>query len=152
MANKSNIEQIKKIREETSAPIADIKNALEASKGNESKAKEWLRKKGFERADKKGEREVKAGTVQTYLHATGNSGTTVVLLTETDFVSRTDEFKTLAKEIAMQVCAMNPEDEKELLKQPYIRDAGKTVGELIKENIAKFGENIQLKDFKRFQV
>ncbi|MDO8452230.1 MAG: elongation factor Ts [bacterium] len=149
---KSTIEQIKKIREETSAPIADIRNALEASKGNESKAKEWLRKKGFERADKKGEREVKAGTVQTYLHATGNSGATVVLLTETDFVSRTDEFKTLAREIAMQVCAMNPENEKELLSQPYIRDAGKTVGELIKENIAKFGENIQLKDFKRFQV
>ena len=155
------IKLLKKLREETSAPIADIKNALEASKGDdpstssgqlEQKAKEWLRKKGFERADKKGAREVKAGTVQTYLHATGNSGATVVLLTETDFVSRTDEFKNLAKEIAMQVTAMNPEDEKELLEQPYIRDASKTVGELIKENIAKFGENIQLKDFKRFSV
>lgn len=148
----SNIDLIKKIREETAAPIADIKNALEASKGDEAKAKDWLRNKGFERAAKKGERVVKAGTVQTYLHATGTSAATIVLLTETDFVARTDEFKNLAKEIAMQVCAMNPGTEEELLEQPYIRDANKTIGQLIQENIAKFGENIVLKDFERFAV
>ena len=146
------INLLKKLREETAAPIADIKSALEASNGDEAKAKDWLRNKGFERAAKKGERVVKAGTIQSYLHATGTSGATVALLTETDFVARTDEFKNLTKEIAMHICAMNPGTEEELLEQPYIRDASKTIGDLIKEHIAKFGENIQLKDFKRFQV
>ena len=71
---------------------------------------------------------------------------------ETDFVARTDEFKRLAKEIAMQVSAMNPKDIESLLKQEYIRDSSKTIEDLIKENIAKIGENIVLKRFHRMEL
>lgn len=149
---KISIDLVKKLREETSAPINEIKKALEETNGDEKEAKEILKKSGFLRAAKKAERETKAGVVETYIHSTKNSGATVVMVTETDFVARTDEFRNLVREVAMQVTAMNPKDEKELLEQPYIRDQQKTIGDLVKENIAKFGENIKIKEFKRFEV
>lgn len=146
------IDQIKKLREETGAPIADIKRALELSGGNEEKAKEALIKSGFERADKKAARQTKAGRVFSYIHHSGTVGAIITLLCETDFVARTDEFQNLGREIAMQVASMNPESKEELLNQDYIRDAGKKIETLIKEVIAKTGENIQLKDFKRLNA
>lgn len=146
------IDQIKKLREETGAPIADIKRALESSGGNEEKAKEALIKSGFERADKKAARQTKAGRVFSYIHHSGTVGAIITLLCETDFVARTDEFQNLGREIAMQVASMNPESKEELLNQDYIRDAGKKIETLIKEVIAKTGENIQLKDFKRLNA
>lgn len=149
---KISIDLVKKLREETSAPINEIKKALEETNGDEKEAKEILKKSGFARAAKKAERETKAGVVETYIHSTKNSGATVVMVTETDFVARTDEFKNLVREVAMQVTAMNPKDEKELLEQPYIRDPQKTIGDLVKEHVAKFGENIKIKEFKRFEV
>lgn len=146
------INKLKKLREETSAPIAEIKKALEEAQGNEEKAKEILRNSGFKRAAKKAERETKSGVVESYLHSTGASGAVVVLATETDFVARHEDFKNLAREIAMQVTAMRPETEEDLLSQTYIREPNKTIGDLIQEHIAKFGENIKLKEFKRFEV
>lgn len=146
------IDQIKKLRYETGAGVSDIKRALEDAGNDEKKAKELLRNAGFEKAVKKQERKTSAGVVETYIHATGVSGATVVLLVETDFVARTQEFKNLARELAMQVCAMNPKDVDELLSQNYIRDESKTISDLIKEHIAKFGENIQVKEFRRFEV
>ena len=76
-------------------------------------------------------------------------GSLVSLACETDFVARTDDFKNLAKEIAMQVAAMNPKNAEELMKQAYIRDPKVTIEDLIKEQIAKLGENIQVKNFSR---
>lgn len=149
---KISVAQIKKIRSETGAPVVEIKKALEGAAGNEKKAREILRETGFARAAKKANRPVGAGIVETYIHHTQTSGATVVLQSETDFVARNPEFKNLAHEIAAQIVAMNPRDKEELLKQPYIRDESKTVVDLVKENIAKFGENIQIKDFKRFEV
>lgn len=146
------IKILKKLREETQASVSDIKTALEESKGNEEKAREWLQKRGLEKAGKKEGRETKAGIVETYIHHDASSGSTVVLTCETDFVARTDEFKYLAHEIAMEVNALKPEDLKSLLKLPYIRDEKKTVSDLIKESIAKLGENIQVKEFKSFEV
>lgn len=148
---KISIEKIKNIREETSAPIHEIKKALEEAGGDEKKARELLKKAGFARAAKKAERDTKAGVIETYIHSTGTVGGTVVLTTETDFVARTEEFHNLAREIAMQGTAMGG-TVSELLNQPYIRDPGKTVNDLIQENIAKFGENIKIKEFKRFEV
>src|SRR3989344_7663356 len=113
------IDLIKKIREETGAGIADIRNALEEAKGKEDKAKELLRKKGFENAQKKASREIKAGRVFSYIHHNGNVGGMVTLGCETDFVTKTDEFQKLGAEIAMQVASMNPESMDELLKQDY---------------------------------
>ncbi len=149
---KISIEKVKKIREETGAPVVGIKRALEEAGGDEKKAKEILRKEGFERAEKKASRATKAGRVFSYVHHSGDVGAMVALLCETDFVARTDEFQELGREIAMQVASMKPKDLDELLSQEYIRDGGKTIGTLIKEVIAKTGENIQVMAFERFEV
>lgn len=145
-------QQIKDLREKTQAGFADCKNALEEAKGDMKLASEILRKKGFEKAAKKSDRETEQGLVASYVHQTGKVGVLVSILCETDFVARTDEFKSLAHEIAMQVAAMNPKDTSALLKQEYIRDGSKTIDELIKETIAKLGENIKLGDFKRSEI
>lgn len=144
-------DQIKQLRELTQAGFSDVKMALEEAKGEMKKAEEILRKKGFEKAAKKSDRETKAGLVESYVHG-GRIGVLVSLLCETDFVARTDEFKHLAHEIALQVSSMDPKDVKSLLAQEYIRDGSKTIEELIKETIAKLGENIQLGDFKRSEI
>lgn len=146
------IDQIKKIREETGAPVAEIKKVLEEAGGDEKKAKGLLTQKGLERAAKKAQRPVNAGVVDTYIHHTLNSGATVVLQSETDFVARNSEFQQLAHDIAAHGTATNPLGIEELLSQPWIRDEGKTIQDLINEKIAKFGENIKIKDFKRFEV
>lgn len=150
--SKISIEQIKKLRGETGAGINDIKNALEEAKGDEPKARELLRKAGFARADKKSSREIKAGRVFSYVHHSGTVGAMITLGCETDFVAKTDEFQLLGRELAMQVASMRPENKEEFLKQDYIRDPQKTIETLIKEVVAKTGENCQLLDFKRFGV
>lgn len=149
---KISAQQIKELREKTQAGFADCKVALEESKGDMKKAEEILRKKGFEKAAKKSDRETGEGLVESYVHQTGKVGVLVSLLCETDFVARTDEFKALGHEIAMQVAAMNPKNSEELLKQEYIRDSSKTISELIQEAIAKLGENIRLKEFLRSEI
>jgi elongation factor Ts len=146
------IEDVKKLREKTGAPVIECRNALQRTQGDEKKAIEILRKKGLERATKKKERETKAGVVASYIHADQTKGATLILSTETDFVARHSDFQKLAQEMAMQVTAMEPKDIKELLKQNWIRDEKKTIQTLIDEAIAKFGENIKVEEFKRFSV
>jgi elongation factor Ts len=148
----ADINKLKKLREETGASIADIRIALEEAGDDEGKAREFIKERGLARAAKKSERETKAGVVESYVHSTMTSGAMVTLSVETDFVAKTAEFRGLAREIAMQVCAMRPETVEELLEQPYIRDAGKSINDLVQEAVAKFGENIQIRDFKRFEV
>ncbi|MCD6225738.1 translation elongation factor Ts [bacterium] len=145
------LEQVKKLRQETGAGVMMCKKALEET-GDYQKAKEWIKKKGVEKAEEKKERETKEGYVATYTHATGKIGVVVELLCETDFVSRNQEFRQLAQEICLQVAAMNPKDKKELLAQEYIREPGKTIETLLKEAVAKFGENIQIGDFARLEI
>ena len=142
---------IKKLREKTGAGVADCREALEESKNDLKKAEEILTKKGFEKAAKKSDRETKAGLVESYVHQ-GRVGAMVELLCETDFVARTDEFKALAQEVAMQVASMNPKDSATLLKQEYIRDPQKTIADLVKEVIAKLGENITVGRISRFEL
>ncbi|HVZ67595.1 MAG TPA: translation elongation factor Ts [Patescibacteria group bacterium] len=142
---------IKTLREKTGAGIADCREALEETKGDIKKAEEYLKKKGFEKAAKKGDRETNYGLVESYVHQ-GRVGVLVEVLCETDFVARTDEFKQLAHEVAMQVASMNPKDSKALLKQEYIRDPQKTIQDLITEVIAKLGENITIGRLSRFEL
>ena len=149
---KISVDDIKKLRKMTGAGIADCRKALEEAGGDLKKAQELLRGWGIEKAVKKADRKVGAGMVETYVHAGGRVGAMVELRCETDFVARTDEFKNLIHELAMQVAAMDPADVSELLKQEYIRDSTKTVDELVKETIAKVGENIQVKRFVRFEL
>jgi elongation factor Ts len=146
-----NVDDIKKLREETGAGIADIRKALEEAEGDFGKAKELLKQKGLDRADKKSEREVKAGLVEVYSHG-GRVGVVVEVLCETDFVAKTEDFKNLAHEIALQIASMNPENTEELLKQEYIRDTSVTIEQLIKSVIGKLGENIQVGKFARVEL
>ncbi len=146
-----NIDDLKKLREETGAGIADIRQSLEESGGDLEKAKEFLKKKGLDKAAKKLERKVKAGLVEVYSHA-GRVGVAVEVLCETDFVAKTKDFKNLAHELALQIASMEPKNEKELLSQEYIRDGSVTVNQLIQGVIGKLGENIKVGKFARIEL
>ena len=111
-----------------------------------------IAEKGLAKAAKKSDRSTAAGRVYSYIHTTGKVGAMVEVNCETDFVARTDEFKTLAHELAMQVAAMDPASVEKLLKQEYIRDSAKTIDQLVKETIAKVGENIVTRRFMRFEL
>jgi len=151
MAKVISMEDIKILREKTNAGVMDAKKALEESDGNMAKAEEWIRQKGMQRAEKKADRETKAGIVASYVHM-GKIGVLVELNCETDFVAKTDAFVNLGKELAMQVSSMNPESVDELLSQVYIRDGAKTIAELVKETAGKVGENVSVKRIARFEL
>jgi len=89
---------------------------------------------------------------QAGIHQNGKVGVLLEILCETDFVARTEDFKRLAHEVAMQIAAMNPKDVKALLAQDYIRDGAVTIEALIKQTIGKLGENIVVKQFTRFEI
>ena len=196
MANKEGeitIELIKKLKELSGVGLTDAKNALVEAKGDFDKALEAMRKKGLTKAEKRGDRETREGLIESYVHD-GRFGALVELNCETSFVAKTDEFKTLAHQMAMQVASMNPlyvsedsipedvkaakmkeletnfkgpENMKEkilegqlkkafadqvLMNQPYILDDTKTVAQYIKEMIAKTGENISIRQFRRLEL
>jgi elongation factor Ts len=146
------LKAVKKLRDATSASIADVRRALDAANGDEKKALEWLKKRASEIAAKKADRETGEGLIEAYIHGGGKVGVLIELLCETDFVAKTDEFKHLAKEVAMQVAAMNPKDVETLLKQEYIRDSSQTIEQFVKSVIGKLGENITIKRFTRFEL
>lgn len=148
---KIDISKIKELRDKTGISINECRTALERAKGDINKALELLKERGVEIAEKKASRATGAGLVETYIHG-GRVGSMVEILCETDFVARTDDFKNLARELAMQVASMNPENVEELEKQEYIRDTSQTIGELVKNVIAKTGENIVIKRFIRFEM
>jgi elongation factor Ts len=152
MDNKKIIELVKKIRLETGLGIMEIKAALEEANGDEKKAREILKQKGFKKAETKAERETHQGRVATYTHTTGKIGVMVELLCETDFVAKHEDFMELAKDICLQIAAMNPKDVDELLKQEFIKDSSMTIEEKIKSLVAKFGENMKLTRFARFEI
>lgn len=146
------LKAVKKLRDATSASFADVRKALDEAKGDEKKALEWLKKRASEIAAKKADRETGEGIIEAYIHNGGKVGVLVELLCETDFVAKTDEFKFLAKEIALQVAAMDPKDVETLLKQEYIRDSSQTIELFLKSIIGKLGENILIKRFTRFEI
>lgn len=149
---KADFELLKQLRNQTQASIADCRIALEESDNDIKKAKDWLRKRGLEKADKKANRATEQGIIESYIHQNGKIGVLVEVLCETDFVAKTDEFKNLSHEIAMQIAALDPKDVEALLKQEYIRDNSKTIQEIIKEIIGKLGENITVKRFSRLEI
>jgi len=145
-------DEVKRLREETGAGVMDCKRALEESKGDFERARALIKERGLAKAQKKSDREAKEGIVEAYVHAGGRIGAMVEVSSETDFVARNPEFRELAKELAMQVAAMDPKDVDDLLEQAYIRDASKKVGELVTGIAAATGENVRVRRFKRFQL
>ena len=146
------IEEVKALREETGLSIMQCRKALEEAGGDKVKAISLLKEKGAEIASKKGDRTLGAGTVAAYIHAGDTVGVILELLSETDFVAKNPEFKAVAKDIAMHVAAMNPEDTKALLEQPYIKDGNKTISDIINGTVQKFGERTEIGRFARFSI
>lgn len=138
---KIDINQIKKLREETGVAIIRIREVLEEVGGDEKKALVILKKEGIEKAAKREGRETGQGKIFVYAHHTGKVVGVVELLCETDFVAKNELFETLGRDIAMQVASMGEEN---LEKQEFIKDSSKTISDLIKEVIAKTGENVRL--------
>ena len=100
---------VKELRDKTSAGMLDCKKALTESSGDFEKAVEWLRKKGLSKAAKKAGRVTAEGLVLSYIHGDGRIGVLIEVNSETDFVARTDDFKTFVRDIAMHIAAMNPQ-------------------------------------------
>ena len=152
MKNMISTEQIKNLRQKTNLSVMECKKALTEAKGDEKKALQILSKRGAEKAIKKSGRETKQGLIESYIHNNGKIGVILELNCETDFVARNEEFKNLAHDLAMHTAALEPKDEKELLKQPFIKDESKTVKDLITEAVAKLGENIKIGKFVRIEI
>ncbi len=143
---------VARLRSETGAGVMECKRALEETKGDFEKAKSLLKERGLAKAAKKSDRETKEGVIESYIHAGGRIGALVELASETDFVARNQDFKDLARHIAMQVAAMEPADVDELLGQDYIEDASKTIGDLVTTLAASTGENVQVRRIARFEL
>ncbi|MDX1766385.1 MAG: elongation factor Ts [Candidatus Saccharimonadales bacterium] len=190
------IQEVKRLKELTGVGITDAKKALEEAKGNFDKALEAMRVKGLSKADKKSEREARAGIVHAYVHS-DRIGVLVEVNCETDFVARTEEFKDFVHDVALHVAASAPqfiteedidkktldkerklflEELKEsgkqanmldkiadgkikkwqaevvLVNQPFIKDPDKTIGDYLKEKIAKLGENMTITQMERIEL
>ena len=144
--------QIKNLRDKTGAPMVRVKDALDKYKGDEEKAEKILRKEGFEKAEKKAKRATSQGLIEAYVHHSGKVASLVEVLCETDFVARNKIFQELAHNLALQVASMEAKDAKELEKQDFIKDPSKKVNELVKEVIAKTGENIRIGKIYRVEL
>ncbi|MEK7609988.1 MAG: elongation factor Ts [Patescibacteria group bacterium] len=127
-------EQVKKLRDQTGISVMQCKKALEEASGDMEKALVILRKKSGELSAKKSDRTFRAGVVQAYIHATGTVGAIVELNCETDFVSNTEDFKTLARDIAMHVTATNPKFlNKDEIKESDLKTAREVFAEEVKD-------------------
>jgi elongation factor Ts len=170
--------QVKDLREKTGAGIMECKRALEQTNGNIDAATDLLMQQGLAKAEKKSGRTASQGIIEPYIHGGGRIGALVEVNCETDFVARTPEFRDLAHDLAMQVAATSPryvavdnvaEDDwagldrefggrqqaieaAVLLEQPFIKDGKLTIRDLIRDRIAKLGENIVVRRFARFEV
>lgn len=190
------IAEIKRLRELTGVGMTDAKKALDETNGDFDKALEAMRKKGLTKAEKKGEREAREGLIEAYVHG-GRIGVIVEVNCETDFVTRTDDFKALAHDVALHIAASAPEyvsiedvpaeerervtkeftdkvkaegkpenmvpqivegmlnkyfAERALLEQPFIKNPDQTVGQYVKEHVARLGENIVVRRFSRMAL
>ena len=160
-------EDVKKLREETGAGVMDAKRALDEANGNFDQAKALLRERGVAAAAKRAERATGQGVVESYIHGQGRIGVLVEVQCETDFVARTEAFRQLARDVAMQVAAMNPlglnpadvpaehngtVEENALMTQAFIKDGSRTIQQLVQEVVAQTGENVRVARFARFEL
>ena len=158
---------VKELREQSGAGIMECRNALLEADGDMAKALQILEKRSLFKVEKKRKRSASQGLIEAYVHTGGRIGAMVEVNCETDFAARTDEFKELAHNLAMQVVAMPPEfisDEEIpeeadieaqtacLLLQPYIKNPDMTIQDIIDQTIAKVGENIKVSRFARFAL
>ena len=151
-------EDVRKLRDQTGGKMMDCKNALVESGGSLEKAVELLRKKGLASAEKKAGREAKDGLVYAHILDGQKIGTLVEVACETDFVARNDDFKAFVKQLAAHVVAspkraeiIGPEQTASLLQEKWQHDPSRTIEQVVKDLIAKLGENVVVRRCARFQ-
>ena len=149
------VQQLKELRQLTGAGMLDCRQALEQADGNIEHAAELIRRQAAAEAAKRAARITGQGQVGSYIHHDAKIGALVEVNCETDFVARTEDFRTLVRHVAEQVAA-TPSDELEtetsLLAQPWIRDPSRTIGDLVNETSARTGENVRVRRFARFRI
>ncbi|MFH1956286.1 MAG: translation elongation factor Ts [Patescibacteria group bacterium] len=145
-------QQIKDLREKTNISVMACKKALEEANGDMAQALEILKKEGFKVAEKKSERALRAGIIDAYVHSNKQAGVIIETRCETDFVAKNNEFLSFTHDVAMHITASLPKDAEELEGQPFIKDPSKTIGDYKKEMIQKFGENIEITKFIRYDT
>ena len=186
---------VSELRQRTGVGLMDCKKALVEHNGDVEKAIIDLRKKGVSIAAKKAGREASEGIIEQYIHMGGKIGVLIELNCETDFVAKTDDFKSLARDLCLHIAAASPtyltrEDVPEdhlaserdiatsqavgkppqaiqkivagklekffsqvcIVDQPFVKDPGKTIRDLVTEKVAQLGENIVIRRFTRFQL
>ena len=143
--------QVKDLREKTGAGMMDCKKVLTETDGDMEKAIELLRERGIAKAAKKSDRVAAEGLVTAFVSEDGKVGAVAEVNAETDFVSKNEEFRTFANDIAKQVAVKNPASVEELLAQTFINDETKTVSEVLTNKIATIGENMSIRRFERFE-
>ena len=150
-------ELVKRLREMTGAGMLECKKALEEAQGDIEKAKEILRIRGLAKAEKKAGREAREGIIQAYVSEDRKVGVIIELNCETDFVARNEHFNELSLKLAKHIASTEENKNRsgsgeDILQQAYFEDSSKTVGDVIKEAIAKLGENIVLRRFHRYDT
>jgi len=145
-------ETVKSLREKTGCGMMDCKKALSETGGDIEKAVDFLRKKGLATAAKKAERVATQGVVVSHLDMKSGIGVLLEANCETDFVAKNPDFQQFVKDIAAHIAKNKPSDIAALLEQPLENGSGKKVGDVIKEIIAKFGENTLIGRFSIFET
>lgn len=145
-------EQVKELRDATGISVMQCKRALEEAEGDMKKAFAILKKTSSDIALKKADRLLGSGYIHAYVHGEGRIGAMVELRCETDFVAKNEVFKTLAKEIAMQIAATGPENIQTLMQEPFIKNPEANIISLIEEAVQKTGEKIEIGRFARFKL
>ena len=143
---------VKELRERTNAGMMDCKKALVNSDGDMDKAIDWLREKGLAQAAKKASRVAAEGVVTQYVTPCGCTGVIVEVNCETDFVAKTDNFKSFADNVAKHIAKADPADVDALLAQKFVDDESKTIADLISDATVAIGEKISVRRFARYQT
>jgi len=151
MAKEITAEMVQALREATGAGVMDCRKALIEAGGDAEKAKQVIAEKGLAKVEKRAGRETGAGLAYSYIHAE-RIGVLLEVRAETDFVVRSEPFRKLVHELAMQIAASAPANVDELLAQPYIKDESKPVKDILNAVIAQVGENVIIKQFYRIEV
>jgi len=146
------IKKLKTLREQTGVSISLCKKALEESGQNLEKAKKLLQQWGAEVLAKKAKNITFEGAIFSYVHHNKKIASLVEIVCQTDFVAKNEEFQKLGQEIAMQIASLPSENIEKLLNQQYIRDPSKKIIDLLNEAALKFGENIKITRFLRWQL
>ncbi len=145
-------DQIKKLRETTGGvSVMQCKRALQEADGDSAKAVAILKERSAAVVLARTEHTLAAGTVGSYTHE-GTIGAMALLSCETDFVATNPAFAALARELAMQIAAMDPENTEKLLAQPFIKDESRIVQDLLNEATQKFGERVEISRFARLSA